>query len=63
MASLLPGGKREAMRDGSRPRSWFEAVTRRRAWEAEGLVAVLELTNISKHFGAIQAVNDVSFVA
>jgi len=24
-------------------------------------VAVLELTNISKHFGAIQAVNDVSF--
>jgi simple sugar transport system ATP-binding protein len=25
------------------------------------LVAVLELTNISKHFGAIQAVNDVSF--
>jgi simple sugar transport system ATP-binding protein len=26
-----------------------------------GRVAVLELTNISKHFGAIQAVNDVSF--
>ncbi|TCL65213.1 ATP-binding cassette domain-containing protein [Rhizobium sp. BK251] len=25
------------------------------------MVAVLELTNISKHFGAIQAVNDVSF--
>ncbi|WP_348629698.1 ATP-binding cassette domain-containing protein, partial [Mesorhizobium sp. M7A.T.Ca.TU.009.02.1.1] len=24
------------------------------------LVAVLELTNISRHFGAIQAVNDVS---
>ena len=24
-------------------------------------MAVLELTNISKHFGAIQAVNDVSF--
>ncbi|TIX40580.1 MAG: sugar ABC transporter ATP-binding protein, partial [Mesorhizobium sp.] len=24
------------------------------------MVAVLELTNISKHFGAIQAVNDVS---
>ena len=30
-------------------------------WEARRLVAVLELTNISKHFGAIQAVNDVSF--
>ncbi|MER8503253.1 ATP-binding cassette domain-containing protein [Mesorhizobium sp. M0904] len=28
--------------------------------EARRLVAVLELTNISKHFGAIQAVNDVS---
>ncbi len=24
-------------------------------------MAVLELSNISKHFGAIQAVNDVSF--
>ncbi|MEF0943931.1 ATP-binding cassette domain-containing protein [Rhizobium sp. BR 362] len=29
--------------------------------EARRLVTVLELTNISKHFGAIQAVNDVSF--
>jgi simple sugar transport system ATP-binding protein len=29
-------------------------------WEV-GRVAVLELTNISKHFGAIHAVNDVSF--
>ena len=28
--------------------------------EARRLVAVLELTNISKHFGAIQAVSDVS---
>jgi simple sugar transport system ATP-binding protein len=27
----------------------------------EERVAILELTNISKHFGAIQAVNDVSF--
>ncbi|WP_370040387.1 ATP-binding cassette domain-containing protein [Sinorhizobium fredii] len=27
----------------------------------EAIVAVLELANISKHFGAIQAVNDVSF--
>ncbi|RWG32223.1 MAG: sugar ABC transporter ATP-binding protein, partial [Mesorhizobium sp.] len=25
------------------------------------MVSVLELANISKHFGAIQAVNDVSF--
>ncbi|MDL2410111.1 ATP-binding cassette domain-containing protein [Rhizobium calliandrae] len=32
-----------------------------RLWEARRLVAVLELANISKHFGAIQAVNDVSF--
>jgi simple sugar transport system ATP-binding protein len=30
-------------------------------WEGEGRVPVLELANISKHFGAIQAVNDVSF--
>ncbi len=30
--------------------------------EARRLVAVLELTNISKHFGAIQAVSDVSLV-
>jgi simple sugar transport system ATP-binding protein len=29
--------------------------------EAGNRVSVLELTNISKHFGAIQAVNDVSF--
>ena len=28
--------------------------------EGEGRVPVLELANISKHFGAIQAVNDVS---
>lgn len=33
----------------------------RRFREARRLVAVLELANISKHFGAIQAVNDVSF--
>jgi simple sugar transport system ATP-binding protein len=31
-----------------------------RFWEVSKVVAVLELTNISKHFGAIQAVNDVS---
>ncbi|WP_020465363.1 ATP-binding cassette domain-containing protein [Rhizobium phaseoli] len=31
------------------------------SWEGGRLTAVLELTNISKHFGAIQAVNDVSF--
>nr|WP_052026617.1 ATP-binding cassette domain-containing protein [Rhizobium sp. CF122] len=37
------------------------AETRSRLWEARQLVAVLELANISKHFGAIQAVNDVSF--
>lgn len=30
-------------------------------WEGEDRVPVLELVNISKHFGAIQAVNDVSF--
>jgi simple sugar transport system ATP-binding protein len=30
-------------------------------WEGGRLVAVLELANISKHFGAIQAVSDVSF--
>lgn len=29
-------------------------------WEGESRVPVLELANISKHFGAIQAVNDVS---
>ncbi|MBA3448783.1 MAG: sugar ABC transporter ATP-binding protein, partial [Pseudaminobacter sp.] len=36
------------------------AVARRRERGGRNLVAVLELTNISKHFGAIQAVNDVS---
>ena len=30
-------------------------------WGGLRLVSVLELANISKHFGAIQAVNDVSF--
>jgi len=35
------------------------ATTNGAAWEAEH-VALLELSNISKHFGAIQAVNDVS---
>jgi simple sugar transport system ATP-binding protein len=32
-----------------------------RLWEGGYPVAVLELANISKHFGAIQAVSDVSF--
>jgi simple sugar transport system ATP-binding protein len=33
----------------------------RNKWGGIRLVSVLELANISKHFGAIQAVNDVSF--
>ena len=57
------------MRDGVLPgrRSRSETRAPRRverrtaqAGEAGRPVAVLELTNISKHFGAIQAVNDVS---
>lgn len=31
-------------------------------WEALSVLALLELTNISKHYGAILAVNDVSLV-
>src|SRR5690349_7710408 len=45
---------------GLRPRSWPARQDRQRLRE-DRLVAVLELTNISKHFGAIHAVNDVSF--
>jgi simple sugar transport system ATP-binding protein len=62
--SLLPGGNRESNARGLRVQDepgsgWLNT------WElgeARRLVAVLELTNISKHFGAIQAVNDVSLV-
>jgi simple sugar transport system ATP-binding protein len=32
----------------------------RESWEFGRLVVLLELSNISKHFGAIQAVNDIS---
>ncbi len=41
-----------------RAATWNQAGGK--AWGGYRLVAVLELTNISKHFGAIQAVNDVS---
>src|SRR6187431_1089528 len=44
---------------GRRPRS-VSLASPSGGWEV-GRVAVLELTNISKHFGAIHAVNDVSF--
>ncbi|MBY4609659.1 ATP-binding cassette domain-containing protein [Rhizobium sp. 9T] len=55
-------GRRSAKRDRRRP-DGAAGSEGRPAGSGEGgrLAAVLELSNISKHFGAIQAVNDVSF--
>jgi simple sugar transport system ATP-binding protein len=41
---------------------WEKPITRQSAgiWEARLGLPVLQLSNVSKHFGAIQAVNDVS---
>ena len=56
-----PGGGIATTSASEHERSRATAILQGR--EARRLVAVLELTNISKHFGAIQAVNDVSLVA
>ncbi|MFB2603403.1 ATP-binding cassette domain-containing protein, partial [Rhizobium phaseoli] len=59
-------GRRSAERDRRRPTGGRVSAAGGEgrpagSWEGGRLTAVLELTNISKHFGAIQAVNDVSF--
>jgi simple sugar transport system ATP-binding protein len=41
--------------------TWRQAALLRPTGGSRRAVAVLELSNISKHFGAIQAVNDISF--
>ncbi|WP_064684925.1 ATP-binding cassette domain-containing protein [Rhizobium bangladeshense] len=58
--SAFPGGDRQSEIAGAPTGRGSEG---RPAGSGEGgrLTAVLELSNISKHFGAIQAVNDVSF--
>src|SRR5262249_54868811 len=65
-AYIPPGvSAREEKAEKARPRHTSASrqgadAVRRAIWEATRPVAVVERGNISRHFGAIQAVNDVS---